>query len=661
MIPPPQERRPPITPQLAVRVAILGGIAFALFAIVFFRLWFLQVLTGNQYLAQAQVNRVRNVPVQAPRGKILDRNGKVLVDSTPAVAIAVSPRKLPQRPAARHDLFVRLSKVLGMSTKPSSCKLGKQVERLLDAECIVAQQQAVVPYADATIKNDVPRAAYVYLAERQQQFPGISIQQSWVRAFPLQGVGAQVFGTTGAINANNLHDKQFRGVKSGRVGQSGLEYQYDPYLRGRNGAVRISVDALGRASGEPTQRKAIPGANLRTSLDRGLEKAGQQALQTGMGLARGNGNVGNAGAFVALDPRNGEVLAMGSAPTFDPSIFNRPIKDSVYESLLGKAAGNPPMNRAVASAYPVGSTFKVVTAAAALATGIITAGTIYDDTGTYAEGTLVHHNAGNASYGPVDLREAIKVSVDTFFFKLGHDLNADPVSHPNGGALQQWARRFGLGQPTGIDLGSETAGNVPSANWRKAMWKYELACRKRKHVANCHIADSRPWSAGDNTNLAVGQGDFVGSPLQMAVLYAAIENGGTIVRPHVGLRLQDGAGRVVQSIDPGATRHVNIPDLAAIQDGLRAAAGEQGGTSADVMSTFPKTVYGKTGTAERYGQNDQAWYVCYVPDPVKPIVVAVTIEQGGFGDQSAAPAARLILSQWFGVAKQVVRGTSTSR
>jgi len=670
---PPEDRRAPITPQLALRVAILGGVALALFAIVFFRLWFLQVLSGDQYLAQASTNRVRDVVVQAPRGELIDRHGTALVENRRAVAVVVSPSKLPQEAAARARELTRLSHVIGMSTRPQKCRVDNDVVRVMEIDCLVRRGVWNLPYANVTIKTDVSRDVAFFLAERAQQFPGVSIQQVFLRNYRFGDIGAQLFGTVGQVDGAQLKQDHYRGVRGGTVvGQSGLEYTYDRYLRGRDGATRVQVDALGQAKGYLRTREPVQGANLRLSLDLGLQRAGQSAIATGIDLANSNGNPSQGGAFVALDPRNGEVLAMGSAPTYDANLFARPLSQARYDATFGPGTNNPLINRAISADYPVGSTFKIVTAAAALTAGLITPDTVYVDTGTFREGLLVRRNAGGAVYGAVSLRAALAVSVDTFFYDLGARLNADPSSHPNGGQLQDWARKFGFGSPTGIDLGGEHGGNIPTPRWRDRQNRLQARCErayakrpraaKRAYSAGCVFADGtdRPWSEGDNTSLAVGQGDFLATPLQLAVAYAALENGGTIVRPHVGLQITDPAGRVLQQIAPKPARRVDIPqaDLQAIRDGLHAAAQEAGGTSVDVFGTFPKPVYGKTGTAQFTGRADQSWYVAYVPDPVRPIVVAATVESGGFGAQAAAPAVRLILSQWFGVRKEIIAGTS---
>ncbi len=676
---PPEERRPPITPQLALRVAILGGVALTLFAIVFLRLWFLQVLSGDQYLAQASENRVRHIVVQAPRGEMLDRNGTPLVESRRAVAVVVSPPKLPdlrEDPVGRRQELTRLSRVLDMSVRPQRCSVGNDVVRAMELDCLVRRGVWNLPYADVPVKTDVSREIAFFLAERAQEFPAVSIQQVFLRRYRFGGLGAQVFGTVGQINERQLKQDHYRGVRGGTtVGQSGLEFTYDRYLRGRDGATRVQVDAFGQAKGYLPTRAPVPGANLRLSLDFRLQRAGQVALATGIALANQHGNPAQGGAFVALDPRNGEVLAMGSAPTYDANLFARPLSQRAFDEHFGEDRNNPLINRAIAGAYPIGSTFKVVTATAALTAGIVTPDTVYVDTGEFREGALVRRNAGGVSYGAVSLRSAMQVSVDTYFYDLGARLNADPYKHPNGGQLQAWARKLGFGRPTGVDLGNEAGGIIPTPSWRDSRNRLQARCerayRKRPRAARrayssgCVFADgeNRPWSVGDNTSLAVGQGDFLASPLQLAVAYAALENGGTIVRPHVGLQVTDPDGRVLQQIAPKPTRHVEIPetDLQAIRDGLRAAAQQPGGTSYDVFGTFPKPVYGKTGTAQFTGRADQSWYVAYVPDPVRPIVVAATVESGGFGAEAAAPAVRLILSQWFGVKKEIISGTSHTR
>ena len=671
--PPPEDRRPPLTPQLALRVAVLGSVALALFAIIFFRLWFLQVLSGNQYLAQARTNRVRDVSIAAPRGEILDSSGNVLVQTVPSTTVQISPPDLPASSRARRRLYRRLASVLGMSDTRSKCPVdGQGVQRLTPIACLIAQGVAQLPYANVTIRADVPNDVLYYLSERQSAFPGVSVQRAWLPSYPYDGLAAQLLGTVGRISCVSrtdceLHDPHFRGVSQNDVvGQSGLEWYYNHYLQGVDGADRVQVNSLGQFTGYLTEHKPIPGQNLKLSLNLNLQKAGQQALQESID----SNPPAPAGAFVAMNPTNGAVYAMGSLPTFNPNIFAKPVSQSVFDQLNNAASGYPLFNRAIQSAYPTGSTFKGITATAALQSGAWSLGDTYDDTGVYSQdgpGDL-RHNAGHAAYGVLDLTQAIKVSSDDFFYNLGRLMNSDA---PKGGALQQWAHLYGMGRKTGVDLGGENPGILPSPAWRAGQDKLESECvngtgpfKRYGKDPGCAIADGRPWSVGDNENLAVGQGDLEATPLQLATVYSAIENGGTVVRPHLGLEIDSSDGTLVQRIDPPAARHVQIAsqNLDAIRLGLHEAASEAGGTSADVFSNWPQDrypVYGKTGTAQHLNEPDQAWYVCYVPDPVKPILVVVTVEQGGFGAIGAAPVARQILSQWFfGKRGQYVPGQS---
>ena len=683
MIQAPEDRRPTITPQLAWRVALMGGFALALFAIVFFRLWFLQVLSGQEYLAQANDNRVRDIRKQAPRGNIVDRNGTVLVRSRASSAVKLQAERVPQveqdlvedyrarlaaaerrrlaaprgsrrrrsvrvpippLPAGAEEqrrLYARLGRVIGM--RPS------RIHRR------VVEQVTLTPYADVTLKTDVPRAVINYLQEHQDDFPGIEPTRVFLRAYPHRQLAAQLFGTVGEVSRRELRERHFRGVQQGTiVGKGGLEYTYDRYLRGRDGATRVQVDSFGRPKGTVSEAEPAQGRQLRLSLDLGLQAEGQRAMGRAIGLANGNGNPARAGGFVAMDPRNGEVLAMGSYPSFDPNVFAKPISQSRFQAIQN-APGAPLFDRAIAGEYPTGSTFKVITAAAALDSGLITPETPLNDPGKIKIGNIVFQNAGGVANGTLPLRKAIQVSSDVFFYQLGARANGLP-----GQVVQTWARRLGLGRPTGIDLPGEFDGLVPDARWRNRAYARYLRCKERGKEF-CGFVD-RPWSVGDNVNLAVGQGDLQATPLQMAVAYAAIANGGKVVRPHLGMEvLEPVDGAPVQRIEPSPARRVKIPQRQAILDGLRLAAGAPGGTSADVFKGFPRPVFGKTGTAERPGQADQSWYVAFVPDRARPIVLAVTVEKGGFGAEAAAPAARLMLSEWFDVRKRLVVGSSRTR
>ena len=670
-----QERRPPITPQLALRVAVLGGIAFVLFAIIFFRLWYLQVLSGDQYLQQARDNRVRELRVQAPRGDILDRNGNVLVENRAATVVQLDPESLPvaERDAAAtwgQHVTARSRRPKGKKgplvpiPPPATAYLEtrfKRLARVLDMspktiQERVVQSLATLPYANVTVKVDVDIPRRNYLVEHPEGFPGIDVERKFLRRYPHHSLAAQLVGSIGEIDDSELKLKRFKGVKQGTVvGQGGLERAYDQYLRGVDGSTKVTIDALGRPKSSAPGHNPVPGRSVRTTLDFDLQQTGEKYLDQTI-----NSGPGTAGGFVALDPRDGSVLALGSYPTVNPSILSKPFSQATADRLFGDSGGAPLFNRAIGGSYPTGSTFKPITALAAMTSGVVQPGDIIDDNGCIKIGTAGQEacNAGKEALGPVNMTSALSKSSDVYFYTMGQRLNALA-----GQPLQKWARRLGLGHRTGIDTPGEFGGTVPDRAWRDRLNAEEASCRKKKHHP-CGIADgtNRPWTEGDEVNLAVGQGDLQATPLQMAVAYSVLANGNHRVRPHLGAAVENSGGQLLQRIEPGAAQHVTIDPAVrqVILDGLH--DGTLHGTSADVwkgwnQSRYP--VFGKTGTAQRLNRpNDQSWYVCFVNDPQHPIVVAVTIEDGGFGADAAAPVARTIVSKWFHQPIKYIAGKS---
>jgi penicillin-binding protein 2 len=599
------ERRPTLTPQLAFRVAVIGGVALVMFAVIFFRLWYLQVLSGDNYVAAAQNNRVREIKIQAPRGEIVDRHGQPLVENRNSLSIKVTPDKLPEGRAEREELYRRLAKLLGLNPR----RLERRVERELRA----------LPYTRPTIKQDVSQNVVAYVLERQADFPGVEPESEFLREYPHHLVGAHLFGQVGEVNPKQLKDERFNGVSIGdRVGQAGIEYEYDRFLRGQNGAARVEVDALGNLTDTLKRDQPVQGKQLRLSLDLDLQRVAQQTLASGTGK----------GAFAVMNVQNGEVVALGSQPSFDPNVFTKPITKKQLDALTSKDLGEPLLNRAIQAGYPTGSTFKLITATAALESGQITPSTPLSDPGSLTVGGVTFKNAGDVAHGVLALPQALTVSSDVFFYQLGRDMNE------KGMPLQLWAHRLGIGRRTGIDLPGEQPGRLPTPAWRNRWFKQKLT--------------DRPWSVGDNINLSVGQGDLAADPLQMAVAYAAIANGGRVLRPRLGLRIEDASGRALQELDAPTARRIKFSEenRQAILEGLYGAANSPGGTSTPVFEGFPIPVAGKTGTAEKgLGRADQSWYVALAPYPNVKYVVAITDEAGGFGADTAAPMARRILAQ----------------
>lgn len=625
-----KENRPTLTPQLAWRVAILGGIALVAFAVIFFRLWYLQVLSGDKYLAEAHGNQVRSIKVQAPRGEIVDRDGRVLVDNAPGRAVVVTPDKLPESEAARQDLYRRLGGLLHVKPR----RIGRQVDEQLKA----------LPYASAVVKANVADPSVRYLMEHKPEFPGVNVEQVYLRDYPHGDIGAHLFGYVGEVNAEELDSGRFRGAEQGdRVGKQGIEAEYDNFLRGRNGASRVQVDAMGTLKRTLNRVPPRQGRQLRLSIDLDVQKAGQQALAGGTGQ----------GAFVVMNIHDGQIVALGSAPSFNPNIFSKPLTQKTYDALTNEDNGKPLFNRATQGGYPSGSTYKLVTALGALEGGLITPEEIQYDTGSLKVGDQEFKNAGDAVHGAINLQQAMTVSSDVYFYLLGQEA----FGTGDGQLLQRWAHRLGIGRDTGIDLPGEAPGRLPTDKWRNDGYRdFERCMDKEKPAPDAILTTcggmDRPWSVGDNINLSVGQGDLAVSPLQMAVAYAAVANGGKVLKPRLGMRIEDASGRALQRLEAPVARTIKIDPAfqQAILEGLRGAAQDPGGTSTPVFEGFPIPIAGKTGTAEKgAGRADQSWYLALAPYPDPDYVVAVTDEAGGFGADTAAPMARSILAALFDV------------
>ena len=594
----------PMNSQFAVRVAVLGTVALIAFAAIFFRLWYLEVLSSDAYLKEANANRVREIKIPAPRGLILDRYDNVLVDNSTTLALQVRPDKLFRDKEDRNRELRKLSRVTGMPL----AKIKREIR----------EQTKALPASPATLDQKVKQDLVRYLRERQDEFPGITAQEIFVRGYPDGTLAAHLLGYVGEINEEDLKEPLYEDLEAGdRIGRGGLEQQYDSWLRGRDGAIRTQVDNLGKPRGKPfSQIDPKPGQNLVLTLDEKVQQAGEAALAS----------YGLPGAFVAMDIRDGSIIGMGSYPSYDPSIFTPPADEDDIAAIFSEENSSPAFNRAIQGVYPTGSTFKLVTAVAALEEGLLTPTETIVDGGVFRAGDIDFRNAGDAVFGALQLRGALQVSSDVFFYTLG--ARSDEAGEE---AIQDWAAKLGFGSTTGIDLTGEVPGTIPTPEWRQELFEDGLT--------------DRPWSIGDAINLSVGQGDLQATPLQLATAYATLANGGEVVHPHLGDHVEDGLGRTIQEFDPEVRRTVEIDPTyrQAILDGLRDAAMVSPGTSAQIFSGFPVEIAGKTGTAETSSGIDQSWYAAIAPYDKPRYVVVTTIEGGGFGAERAAPAARDIL------------------
>ncbi len=633
-----------LTPGLAVRVGVLGIVALAVFALLFFRLWSLQVLSGAHYLDAAQNNQLRTIRVEAPRGPILDRQGKVIVGNVPGTAVKLWVGDMPKK-EGRYRMIKRLSIVLDVPTQ----RLAREVDA-----------RAVDPLTPITVKTAVHDDQVYYLKEHAAEFPGVQIQQTYLRSYPYQSLGAQILGYVGEISPSELKARQgskadYRG--GDKIGKSGVEAKFDGYLRGVSGAAQIRVDSRGRPQSPlEIRRDARPGTAVRLTIDMRVQRAAEQALREGIALARANKQFNVAGgAIIALDPRDGAVRAMASYPTYKPSVYVGRIDPKklapLVDNAAAKAANYPGLNRVTQVAYPPGSTWKPVTALAAMQEHLLSPYSSIQCTpdATYGRDKQVFKNWDPYVNRPMNLPEALATSCDTYFYTVGNRFYEGGSAERS--RLQQWARKFGFGAPTGLDIGNEAPSwqtIVPTPAWRKKTFKSDW---------------DKAWNPGDSIQLAIGQKDVTVTPLQMARFYAMIANGGKLVTPYVvsGVE-QPGTNRqqpvTLKQFPPTPPRDAGVDPAAlqAVRDGLWAGTHSTNGTSSGVFGSYPISISGKTGTAEKVVNlpgypvghlENQSWWCGYGPSDAAELVVCAVIENGGHGSSAAAPAALRVFEKYF--------------
>jgi penicillin-binding protein 2 len=642
-------------PSVALRVAALVGLAALLFGIILFRLWFLQVLSGQEYVAKANDNRLSAVKLVAPRGAILDRNGHVIVTNRPGNAVGIRLMDVP-----KGSLDTELQQLAPILRK-TPAELRGRIKDYLRPSTLYLDGKTWKSYltwkkvADGEIqgldlislKDDVSRKVYSYLLEHTMSFPGVEIQHDYLRAYPQGDLAAHLLGQVREISAEELGQNRFKGYQPGDIiGAGGVEYTYDQWLRGRDGIANFEVDAFNRPKSnvpQPGSRLPQAGDSLMLTIDDAVQKKAQEALQYGIQVARNNGAVSaNGGAAVVLDAKSGQVIAMASNPTYSPKMFVGGLSKKQNKRLQAKRANVPLLNRAIQEQKAVGSTFKVIDAVAGLEEGVISPSTTFFCPGSFKVAGTTFNCWYPAGHGSVSLVPAITESCDVYFYNIGYHFYLR-----SGTELEDWAMRLGMNKPTGIDIPGEAAGRVPTPGWKQRYFKTEI---------------DKLWKPGDSINLAIGQGNLEATPLQLAVTYAAVANGGYRVTPHVGLKVVTPQGKLVRTITAPKPKKLDISagTLDVVRQGLRDAASAVNGTSTPVFGAYPVAVAGKTGTAQVFGQSDYAWYASYAPANDPKYVVVVMIEQGGHGGTSAAPAARMIYDSLFKVKSGAFSGTVNS-
>ncbi len=489
-------------------------------------------------------------------------------------------------------------------------------------------------------KDDVAQNPVVdYLKEHSLDFPGIEVDTSFLRSYPNKAFATHVLGYVGEASQSEINQiTSGDPIKSGdQVGKSGVEKTYDTYLRGKAGYKTVEVDNLGRPIKFLEDVAPKPGNNLVLTIDSDLQKAAEQALVEGVKQAHTAGfKNADGGALVALDPNTGQVLAMASYPTYDPSLFVGGISQQAYDELLAPAAHQPMLNRAIAGQYPAGSTFKPFVADSALSAKVITPDTLFTANGKFSVLGTTWKDWNPAHLGDVNLAQALMQSIDVYFYNVGYLMYKQ-----TGPVLQQGLEKFGFGALTGIDIPGEVKGRVPDSAWKASI--------------PGATEEQKAWKPGDDINLAIGQGDLLLTPLQLAVGLSAIANynpalgQGTVWVPHLGLQITDPSGNVINQIAPESQGEVALDphDMAEIQRGLKLVVSDPQGTANKVFKGFPITVAGKTGTAQKKPGDDYAWFMGYAPADKPQIVVVALVEQGGHGSSIAAPMVRSVMESYF--------------
>jgi penicillin-binding protein 2 len=617
---------------VALRIAILGVLAITVFSVLFVRLWALQVISGERYLEDARNNQIRAFRTYAPRGSVVARDGEALVSNVPGTLVQLWPAALADVPLSERDhMLRRLARLLRVPYAEIVQELHARADDLL---------------TPITIKESVADEKISYLLEHQNDFPGVQVSETYLRRYEQDRLAAQILGYTSEISKEQLEARAKDGYAGGdRIGQAGVEAAYDQYLRGLPGVGRVLVDALGRVQ-SPRQFSQMPqaGDNIRLTIDVELQQAAEEALEYGIRLALEDGEwAANGGAIVAMDPDTGEILALASRPTFDPDIYVGRVKKRDLKQLADPSNNHPALNRAVAGLYPAGSVFKPITALAALQEGMVTPDELIQCTGKEVIDGQTFMNWNPYANEPMNLKVALANSCDTYFYQLALEFY-----ERQGSPLQKWAKNMGFGRKTGIDLGPEERGLVPTPAWRRQYFNLPI---------------DRIWTSGDSVQLSIGQGDLLVTPLQMTRFYAMLANGGELVEPHLVKAVEEPQNEgeppvVLRPYQPKPAKEVGLDPTAlnVVQEGLYDAAHEPYGTSAGVFGSFPIPIAGKTGTAEKFvrlpgytGLRDQAWWCGWGPYAKAKLAVCALIENGGHGGTAAAPAALKVFEEYFGI------------
>ncbi|WP_037592037.1 penicillin-binding protein 2 [Sporomusa ovata] len=593
---------------MSKRLNIMQWVVVFIVVALISRLGYLQVIQGQNYARLADGNRIRIIPIAAPRGIFYDRNGIPLVSKRPSFAVTVTTFSH----SIQDSVITNLSKTLDMKVEEIRAKINRHTG---------------FSFAPVRLKSDVDPETIIKIEENRSEFPEVVIKVQPVRKYIYQDFAAHVFGYVGEISEAELKKKKAEGYKAGDiVGKFGLEKVYDKYIRGRVGAERIEVDANGQPIQVLDERQPIPGNNLILTLDYSIQRAAEKAIDERLRYLQSKQHrlKAKAAAAVVMNPKTGEILAMVSRPAFNPNLFNGGISEKDWDLLIGNPF-NPLENRAISGEYPPGSVFKIITGTVALELGKVTTEEKILDTGKHW--LIPKGNAGGEALGWIDFKEALSKSDNVYFYEMGNRVGIDN--------LEKYARLYGLGVTTGIELQGEAKGLVANRRYKEEMYE-------------------DGWYLSETFDAAIGQGFQLVTPLQMAMVMGEVANGGYRYRPFLVSKILSPAGKTIEEFLPEQTGRITIssPTLAVIRNALHEVA-LPGGTAAHTFQGFPVSIAGKTGTAENPQGDDHGWFVAYAPFEDPQVVVAVLVEHGGYGSQSAAPIAKDILAAVFHVQQSI--------
>lgn len=606
-----------------VRLAGLGLFSGGIIAVLLAKLWSMQVISGDDYARQAESNRTRTIKVAAPRGKILDRNGTEIVTNRASHTVVASSD------VANDPLTCQLlGNLIGMPATAVRRNIEDTTEGVQTAR---------------TVAVDVSRRVVAYIGAHPGIFDGVSVEERSVRSYPMGSLACHLVGYTGTVTTEQLEaskDSEESGgieYQSGdTVGQAGVEYQYESVLQGVHGEQNVYVDADGNVLDYSSSVPAVSGSDVVLTIDANVQQAAEQSLAEIIAkLKQAVSADCETGAVVAMDVTNGEILAMASAPTYSPNLFVGGISNADWTSLQSDKSQNPLMNRVISAQYPSGSTIKPLSAFAALESGVETPESHFWCSGWW---TGLGEGAGqwcwkHSGHGDMTIETGITYSCDVVFYEIGKAFWTNNL--PEG--LQDTFRAWGLGSLTNVDLPGEGQGRVPDAQW------------KHDYYSN-YSDEDREWKAGDYTNLAIGQGDLLVTPLQMCCAYAGIATGGTIYTPHVlkCVRAATGTGSVMD-YKPSVLRTVEVDEeyRQLVQRGLVGVITTESETTTKHFESMKESVAGKTGTAERANQNPTGWFVAYAPADDPKYVVCSAMENSTWGSISALYVVRDVLGALF--------------